>query len=368
MEFAQGLDWYYGDAAAALGTEKFEEFTGEDADALAVIEGRIGAGDFRRSFAKCRELAAQSGSAGAFAKALDSRMDMFLRRRATHAMGASADAANKARKRRSGSHRDPDPGVWWAFVPDSDACAWCVMMGSRGWMKTSYHHESDTELFHPHCTCKVVASKDCQVEVYDPDALYERYLDCRETVNWEDADGKKRLRKMWEAEGKPGRYSDYKTARILAEMKSRDRGWLNGGADPVPSYEPMELESDIRSNRPHEMETAGRLAPHGIRCDFVNDEIPYIEPGTGRKLVRGYADFADGTEIKTLMGASTFNTIDGYTRNASKKRNTKRLIFDNSQNDEMDDFTLADFILASRRFKKKPIYVLDHGEGLRRIK
>lgn len=191
VEFTYGLDSYFGDAAAAVGTEKFEEFTGEKGDILGAMKSRIEEGRIKGSIADAMRRVQKNNqfhTAEAFAKQLDGRIDRFIRERATRAMVGSAKAANernrasaklnapggRRKKRKSGTRKDPDPGVYWAYVPEPGACAFCIMQGSRGWMDTSSNPEGKIK-FHDNCRCKVVASKDKHVEGYDPKALKEQY-------------------------------------------------------------------------------------------------------------------------------------------------------------------------------------------------
>ena len=183
VEFTYGLDSYFGDAAAAIGTEKFEEFTGEKGDILGAMKSRIEEGRIKGSIADAMRRVQKNNqfhTAEAFAKQLDGRIDRFIRERATRAMVGSAKAANErngvrpgARRKRSGTRKNAD-GVYWAYVPEPGACAFCIMQGSRGWMDTSSNPEGKIK-FHDNCRCKVVASKDKHIEGYDPKALLEQY-------------------------------------------------------------------------------------------------------------------------------------------------------------------------------------------------
>ena len=64
----------------------------------------------------------------------------------------------------------------WAVVPRPDACAWCVMVGSRGFVYRS-ELTADAQR-HANCRCAVCVDFDVEnpsLEGYDPDALYDRY-------------------------------------------------------------------------------------------------------------------------------------------------------------------------------------------------
>ena len=81
---------------------------------------------------------------------------------------------------------------------------------------------------------------------------------------------------------------------------------------------------------------------------------------------KGLPDLGNGYELKTLKDASTYNTVDGHIRNASKKKKgTSAVVFDNSENDCLADKTLIDYILRSRRFHRGRIYIVNHDGNLR---
>ncbi len=53
---------------------------------------------------------------------------------------------------------------------------------------------------------------------------------------------------------------------------------------------------------------------------------------------------------------------------AGKKMDCKRLIIDNSENPNMSDEQLVEFILKSQRFKDGIVYILSKESELRRIR
>ena len=148
------------------------------------------------------------------------------------------------------------------------------------------------------------------IEGYDPEGLYERYRACREAVSGE-------LGGDWRSDRRA----------ILREMERRDLEWLRTGKAPEVGYDSPETKAwkvaTKRSRRDHEeeLETAKRLSGQGVRCVFVADEKLVEEDGRKRKV--GLPDLAGGQEIKTLSGASTYSTIDGYIRNASGKQGAR---------------------------------------------
>ena len=69
----------------------------------------------------------------------------------------------------------------WARVPvGDDACAWCVMLASRGFVYVSEwtaKYRQDGEKYHDHCRCEVISSfdKNPVIEGYDPNEYLKMY-------------------------------------------------------------------------------------------------------------------------------------------------------------------------------------------------
>lgn len=77
----------------------------------------------------------------------------------------------------------------WAFVPSPGACAWCKLIGSRGWMYNSAKTAEANR--HANCTCKVVVDFDWDnpsIDGYNPASLYSEYAVAEETVRAEYKD------------------------------------------------------------------------------------------------------------------------------------------------------------------------------------
>lgn len=168
LDLLPSLVTKYGDVAAAVAAEYFEEITGLEAfvpdfDFNDGVEGvvRYGIG---HSFAgnDPKALALISGGARRF---------MLQYGRSTMYDSAA-------------SH----PGVFYARVPESGACQWCRMLASRGAAYTSKKRASVVtegkragESFHDECRCSVTAARDDSELPYDPEPLYNEYLTARNT-------------------------------------------------------------------------------------------------------------------------------------------------------------------------------------------
>lgn len=77
-------------------------------------------------------------------------------------------------------------GASMALVPSGDGCAFCKMLGSRGWESARSGKSFEAHL-HAHCRCEYVVrfNNNLTVECYDPDALYDEYKSA-EGSTWQE--------------------------------------------------------------------------------------------------------------------------------------------------------------------------------------
>lgn len=61
----------------------------------------------------------------------------------------------------------------WAIVPSGTACAYCVMLASRGATYTS--EDTAESSVHAHCSCEVVPDFGDGIDGYDPEKYYDMY-------------------------------------------------------------------------------------------------------------------------------------------------------------------------------------------------
>lgn len=111
-----------------------------------------------------------------------------------------------------------DNHVRWARVPSGrETCGYCFMLASRGFVyvdEAAAHAGS-----HVGCDCTVIPGNgSTEVEGYDPDALYERWAECR------DAAGSKDFRE------------------IIKEVETRDWDWLWGNKQKPATQAPRVTE------------------------------------------------------------------------------------------------------------------------------
>lgn len=148
-----------------------------------------------------------------------------------------------------------------------------------------------------------------------------------------------------------------------------DRHSPTDGKAPEVTFEDDEVRIFKESHCPHEIRTAEKLSKHGIRCHFVNDNVQELDRNgkpTGRSL--NFADLDIGMEIKVLSSASSYNTINGHLKNASKKLNATSVVFDNSENVCLPDEKLAEYVKRSQAFGQGSVYMLTREDELVRIK
>ena len=256
----------------------------------------------------------------------------------------------------------------YARVPSGrETCAFCFMLSSRGFVYRSEQTEGHAHAYHENCDCAIVPGfkglpSDSQVEGYDPDGMLDRWHECQATAG-SDSDFRdewksmsKNERSKYKGDSDAERYRRFVNAKAMREVEARDWRWLYTGEKPSITFETPELENEIRSARPQEIRTAETIRSFGVPTRFQVDVRKYINEDRNEVSV-GLSDFANGYEIKTLEKASTYNTINGYIKNASKKEDAKSLCFDNSSS-TIDDEKLIKFIRRSQAFRRGRIYIV----------
>lgn len=253
--------------------------------------------------------------------------------------------------------RDKSAGVRFARVTTgAETCSFCYMLASRGAVYHSRQTAGEFNHYHRRCDCKVVPGfeddSDSEiVEGYDPKGMRDRMALIEEQTGLKFGHGPD-------------------MSALSREMKLRNAQWLMDGTTPrFDTYESEETKAFKYQNKQSieqhekELKTAERIAGYGFDTTFVIDEIE----GKDKGVTIGLADLKTGLEIKTLEDASSYNTIDGYIAQTSKKQNAVALMFDNYDND-LPDETLEKWIKKSRRFRRGSIYIFDHEGKIRKIR
>ena len=203
-----------------------EQFGGQAAsvacDAYDATMERLGIGARPAQPVQAATSASAAGAVSSARKASGGDFARFADALSTKAHGAVGRAANTTTIRNA--ERDYRKGVRYARVPTGkETCGFCLMLASRGFDYKSRESAGYTwgavNRFHARCDCRVVAGDaDTVVEGYDPDWLYDAYLDARETVNPE---GIRASMPGAEASDVNKRITD----SICNELGMRSRGW-----------------------------------------------------------------------------------------------------------------------------------------------
>lgn len=344
----------FGDQASALALDLFDEIAesyGIDAEGAIddAIPREMIDGGVRYSARKLVE-----GGYDAFTRDVADLSRYYIKRSAFENMERNCDRND----------------LRYARVPSGrETCGFCFMLSSRGFVYRSEQTAGSTHAYHRNCDCVIVPGfKDDegdlgpQIEGYDPEGMYERWSMCQKTIGgekalraqWKEMDAKARSR--YKGNNDSERYRKFVSAQVRREVETRDWKWLNNGDIPGITFETDALEKEIREFRPQEIETADILRKFGVPVDFHVD-VKRVINEKGREISVGLPDFANGYEIKTMESASTYNTINGYIKNASKKEGVKFLCFDNSDG-SIDDESLIRFIRRSQAFKRGRIYTI----------
>ena len=216
---------------------------------------------------------------------------------------------------RTTKHNAIRNGLRYARVPSGTACAFCLMLASRGFVYLSkISAGKDKGHYHNHCNCAVVAGNlKMKVGGYDPDGLNERMNKLAASLgigDWASAAADKELTKV-----------------LNRELAERDRRWVLNGKVPFVEFENKLAK---KSAHDHEIEQAKRLAQHGIKCTFqVDYEVDEKTKGTARQKTIGKTDLANGIELKSLGHTTNLRKrIEKELRNSRDKKGFKSCHFD----------------------------------------
>lgn len=80
-------------------------------------------------------------------------------------------------------------GAEWAWVPQGDTCAFCIMLASNGWQKASKKALKNGHAEHIHsncdCTYAIRFNNNMNIEGYEPDAYLQMYENA-DGNRWQD--------------------------------------------------------------------------------------------------------------------------------------------------------------------------------------
>lgn len=129
----------------------------------------------------------------------------------------------------------------WALVPHMGACGWCVLLGSQGFVYNSEFTGNNAR--HDHCTCSICVdfSDAPELEGYDHKAMQKAYSQAYDAViddaraKWDDMSAEEKQKYIHKGKKKPS-FDVYLRNRVVQEMNTRDRNWLQTGETPKVNY------------------------------------------------------------------------------------------------------------------------------------
>lgn len=167
IAYAHGLATKYGEGAAALAAEMY--------DAVAATSGAAVLAAVPAATATYAETAAAINGT---IKSMDPEIVCGAVGRLVKMAGVDTTMQNALRD-----------GAEWAWIPQGDTCAYCLMMAGRGWQRASKKSIKNGHAEHIHancdCTYAVRFDKDTGVEGYDP-AAYAEAFDQAEGETWRE--------------------------------------------------------------------------------------------------------------------------------------------------------------------------------------
>lgn len=167
IQFAKALSDKYGEAAASYACEMY--------DAIATAQGVIVPSAIPAQVATYGEVGkAINGSLkqSELGNLVASVLERLVKQSAEDTM-----LKNAARD-----------GAEFAWIPDNGACAFCIMLASRGWQHASKKLQgSHAEHIHANCGCEFAIrfDKNTNVKGYDPEALRKMYDEAAPGMNSE---------------------------------------------------------------------------------------------------------------------------------------------------------------------------------------
>lgn len=157
VEYAYGISTKYGEAAAALACEMYDAIAeASGAPAAPAIPAEVAEyGDVAKAVYGTRK----TGNPETVANSIG---------RLVKRTGADTTIKNAIRD-----------GAEWAWIPNGDTCAFCLVLASRGWQQASGKtlKGDHAEHIHAHCDCsfQIRFDRNTEYEGYDPDKYLEMY-------------------------------------------------------------------------------------------------------------------------------------------------------------------------------------------------
>lgn len=251
-------------------------------------------------------------------KLVNGDLNGFLQNVGQKAFDLTRNTANQTMIKNA--KRDYEKGVRWARVPSGlETCGFCVMLASRGFVyytkESAGYNVLGLNRFHSFCDCRVFpGTKDTEIEGYDPEHLYDVYLNARKTI-YNDT------RRKWESAISSNQtidsFSQWLTKATVKEIETRSLQW-------VYKNEPGKITKDKGANPlTKERKIANTLSKNGFDVHFKKT---IVDKKTADLLIN-----SNTWEIKQPVGDRKNktigkNTIDHQFEEASKQ--SRRLVLD----------------------------------------
>lgn len=242
--------------------------------------------------------------------------------------------------------------VRWARVPSgAETCSFCYMLASRGF---DYLSKESADAVrhgrHKHCDCIIIPGIKGKtvIDGYDPDALYDRWSMCADTVGID-----------------PATRSSAKRRRIMREVETRDWKWLHS---PRKDYScVVEYAEDWNND---ERDVADRLGLLGFNVQGIKGSKKFHDR-RGDMLLNG-ADW----EMKNPEGCGEMTVFNQFKKAVMGKAwvnnpQSKRLVisnFANSMSFERLESKIQSVIDASQWTEIEEVLAVGRDGELRRWK
>ena len=167
IDYAYGLATKYGEAAAAIAAEMYDE--------VAALSGA----------AVPAALPAETATISEVGKAINGT----LKTQNTDIISGSVYRLVKMAGVDTTMRNAIRDGAEWAWIPQGDTCSFCIMLASNGWQRASRKvmKGGHAEHIHANCDCTFAIRFDNRTNVqgYDPDR-YKRMYDSAEGATWQE--------------------------------------------------------------------------------------------------------------------------------------------------------------------------------------
>lgn len=169
IDYAYGLATKYGEASAALSAEMY--------DAVAALSKK----------AVPPAVPAQTATRNASAKVVQGAMKTSQN---PEVIGGAVSRLVKQVGQDTLLQNALRDGAEFAWIPNGDTCAFCIMLASNGWQKASKDavNNGHAEHIHQNCDCTYLVrfSSDVDVYGYNDGARYRQMYENADGYGWED--------------------------------------------------------------------------------------------------------------------------------------------------------------------------------------